>query len=109
MLNLKPFIKPLVSFDNSDYSNSPTLESIFMVEYGYHLQRLGKTKAIKEWCMGLPTCLDFPFYNSDIVKGLGFNVEKITDEQVEDIIEAYWYSLAFVVADMMTEQNKQIA
>ena len=85
----------IVTFDNSDYTGGViTLYQIFQAEKGCYL---GLTLAsVSEWVQGLPTCLSFPFYNSEITEKTGLTPEK------------YWPKLAKYVYGLIIESKAEL-
>lgn len=83
----------IVTFDNTGYSESNlyTLYQIFMAEKGDHF---GFTLAsVEDYLRGLPSCLDYPFYDGDILEKTGLTPEK------------YWPRLAGYIYDSMKQTN----
>lgn len=101
-------IKQLVSFDNSGYDNNPTLREVFESEYSWVIERKEYRQALKEWLQGLPSCLDFPFYNFDIVSKVNNGDTNISDDSFYYIVDSYWDTLPLVVLGMMADQEEQL-
>lgn len=86
----------IVTFDNTGYpeSNLYTLYQIFMAEKG---NNLGFTLAsVEDYVRGLPSCLDYPFYNDDILEKTGLTPEK------------YWPKLAAYVYELIIESKNDL-
>lgn len=69
-----------------------TLKEVYFLEFGNY--RGYNISSVKEWLQGLPSAITFPFYNADIIEGLGkvgLDVEKGDDY---DLIDIYWLMLA---------------
>lgn len=50
-------------------------------------------KNCKEYLQGLPSCVSFPFYNSDIINLLEENnlaPKNLTDDQFHNFVDLYW-------------------
>lgn len=56
---------------------------IFVAEYGYNIQRLGQTRAFREWLQGLPTVLTVPFYYHEMID----NYNTFTGKELNEISE----------------------
>ena len=83
----------------TDFENIQNIYKIFKDEFlhPYTLQKAkgNEKKVFSEWLRGLPSCLNFDFYNYDILeagKKAGFIFEN--DDQEFDFIEKYFDSLA---------------
>lgn len=86
----------IVTFDNSNHktANLYTLMQIFMAEKGVHS---GLTLAsVEDYVRGLPSCLDFPFCDFEILQKTGLMSEK------------YWPRLAKYVYDLILESNCEL-
>ena len=71
------------------------LHDVFMSEYGWQVERIGKQAAIREWLQGLPTAISFPFYNSDILRTAREwgSLSATASESEEDRILENYYNL----------------
>jgi len=85
----------LVTFDNTDYSDKlHTLYEIFQAEKGCYLGL--NLASVTEWVQGLPTCLSFPFSNSEMLEKTGLKPE------------SYWSKLAKYVYDLILESKAEL-
>lgn len=86
----------IVTFDNTgcQESNLHTLYQIFMAEKGNHF---GFTLAsVEDYVRGLPSCLDYPFYNGDILEKTGLAPD------------SYWRKLAAYVYDLINQSKAEL-
>ena len=86
----------IVTFDNTGYIESDfyTLYQIFMAEKGVHF---GFTLAsVEDYLRGLPSCLDYPFYNGDIFEKTGLQPDN------------YWRKLAAYVYDLINQSKAEL-
>ncbi len=85
----------IVTFDNSNYAKYGlyTLHDIFMAEKGKSFG-LNVTSA-EDWLRGLPSCLDYPFYDYDIKQKTGMMPAR------------YWKKLAAYVFDLIKESKME--
>lgn len=73
------------------------LHEVFLSEYGWQVERIGKQAAIREWLQGLPTAISFPFYNSDILRTArewGSLSATATESEEDRILDNYFNLLA---------------
>lgn len=73
------------------------LKSAFYAEYGWNVERVGEQKALIEWLQGLPSAINLPFYNHDILKlavKFGSLSENATEKQEDKILENYFNFMA---------------
>lgn len=45
-----------------------TMYNIFVSEYGYFINKIGFRNALIEWIKGLPSCVDVPIYNGEVIE-----------------------------------------
>jgi len=91
-MKIKDFVK-IVTFDNTGYteSNLYALYQIFMAEKGVHF---GLTLAtVEDYLRGLPSCLDYPFYNDAILEKTGLKPD------------TYWAKLSKYVYNLILESK----
>lgn len=70
------------------------LAGVFLSEYGFNIGRLGVSKASKEYLMGLPSVLNYPFSNYDIIVWMEEKAgQKIPEDYYTDAVEIYWSRL----------------
>lgn len=71
------------------------LYETFMSEYGWMIQRVGQTEALRQWFMGLPSACTVAFMNGDILK-LAHDWDSLpvnpTEAQEQKIINN-WFNL----------------
>ena len=112
---LKKFL--LSNIDFSDYDNKQdTIEEVFNTFREEYLNPnvLGNAnnympKAVKEWLLGLPSCIDMPFYYGEItplMKSLGYDVKSCYDEAISDL---YFSELGEIVAEAQPKNFKMWA
>lgn len=73
------------------------LQVAFYAEYGWNVERVGEQKALAEWLQGLPSAINLPFYNHDILKlavKFGSLPENATEKQEDKILDNYWDFMA---------------
>lgn len=76
------------------------LAAIFKSEYGFNIQRYGLQKAAREYLLGLPSVLSYPFNNHDIINWMQTALDATIPEKYHcDAVDEYWRSLggAFTV------------
>ena len=80
----------------TDYDKVHEVYKIFTVEYtGAFNKHLTRETLFTEWLQGLPSSIDIPFYNSDILANANKNGFNLITEQAEDnFLESYWASLS---------------
>jgi hypothetical protein len=69
--------------------------NIFLSEYGFFIDRVGKKTAFKDWLQGLPSVMTVPFYNYEIIdngKKEGFDLSSVDKEDL--FLELYWMNLS---------------
>ena len=74
------------------------LEETFNSEYGFMIERHGRTTALKEWYAGLPSAVSIDFTNYDILQlavKWGSIPENATEKQKDTILEN-WFNLLAV-------------
>lgn len=86
----------IVTFNNTDYpeNNLFTLYQIFMAEKGDNFDLT--LASVEDYLRGLPSCLSYPFYNSDILEKTGLNPD------------AYWKKLAAYVYDLINKSEADL-
>ena len=104
----------LENLDFSDYDDiSPitieekirSLESVFMIELGFMVERVGRIEALKEWLQGLPSVLNTPYKYIDIEE-LFITLDIITVDTNEDdknkLVNNYWHYLANQITQLFS-------
>ena len=69
------------------------LRDTFRSEYGHMINRVGEQRAFSEWLSGLPSAMDIPFYNDDIIKlakKSGSLPQNATPKQEQRVLDNYW-------------------
>ena len=109
----------LENLDFSDYDISEdkiktdrlklvALRNIFINEYGFHLNRMGKAKVLKNWLKGLPSCINIDFYNHDIIKRAkvyGSLPENATKKEENKFLDKYWIYIAMRISSMWNKNK----
>ena len=98
--NYEKFI--LESIDNDGYDNEKPLKTpkeklqflqdTFKSEYGFQIARTGEQDARAKWIMGLPSAIDLPSWNDDIIalaKKMGSLRKNSTEKQEQQVIDNY--------------------
>tara|TARA_R100000963_G_C4606051_1_gene78067 strand:+ start:153 stop:548 length:396 start_codon:yes stop_codon:yes gene_type:complete len=69
----------------------------FYNEYQWNIVRKGQLSALEEYLSGLPSTIDIPFYNYDILK-LAKKFKSLpknpTEKQEQKILDDYWHFVA---------------
>ena len=114
------YILDRIDFDGYDFPSDATittegklncLAETFKSEYchEYNLRRYGSYQRIMaEWLAGLPSCINIPFYNHDILKlakEMGSLPEDATEKQEDRILENYWNFIAQQIFKMFRKFN----
>lgn len=79
---------------STDAERIQFLHDTFYTEYGWMVDRVGESKALTEWLMGLPSACHIAFMNHEILqiaKEWGSLPENPTEKQ-EDKILANWFN-----------------
>lgn len=78
---------------------------IYMKEYG---DFFGFTqKAVTEYCKGLPSQFDFPFYNGEILDTLAeYGISRKRDSAIHRLIEDYWVTIGYAAYRVLKESMK---
>lgn len=101
MTTLLQAVKQIVSFaDEAELKGmgyeETNLYQIYMSEVGNH--NGFSQKAVTEWCRGLPSIINFPFYDGDILSELeGWGIERKTSKGQAALVEQYWNAVGYVV------------
>ena len=72
-------------------------------------QRESFQSAFSYWLSGLPSVIDLPFYNGEIIElavKMGSLDKNHTEQQAERIYTNYWNFMAYMVLDMKIKQDK---
>ena len=104
--SIKPYEedKPIKDDQKLDY-----LINVFKKESNFNNQRESFQSAFSYWLSGLPSVIDLPFYNGEIIElavEMGSLDKKHTEQQAEKIYSNYWNFMAYMVLDMKIKQDQ---
>ena len=104
--SIKPYEedKPIKDDQKLDY-----LINVFKKESNFNNQRESFQSAFSYWLSGLPSVIDLPFYNGEIIElavEMGSLDKNHTEQQAERIYTNYWNFMAYMVLDMKIKQDK---
>ena len=104
--SIKPYEedKPIKDDQKLDY-----LINVFKKESNFNNQRESFQSAFSYWLSGLPSVIDLPFYNGEIIElavEMGSLDKNHTEQQAEKIYSIYWNFMAYMVLDMKIKQDK---
>ena len=104
--SIKPYEedKPIKDDQKLDY-----LINVFKKESNFNNQRESFQKAFSYWLSGLPSVIDLPFYNGEIIElavKMGSLDKNHTEQQAERIYTNYWNFMAYMVLDMKIKQDQ---
>ena len=104
--SIKPYEedKPIKDDQKLDY-----LINVFKKESNFNNQRESFQSAFSYWFSGLPSVIDLPFYNGEIIElavEMGSLDKNHTEQQAEKIYSNYWNFMAYMVLDMKIKQDK---
>ena len=104
--SIKPYEedKPIKDDQKLDY-----LINVFKKESNFNNQRESFQSAFSYWLSGLPSVIDLPFYNGEIIElavEMGSLDKNHTEQQAEKIYSNYWKFMAYMVLDMKIKQDK---
>lgn len=108
--------KILDSIDGSNYGKNlktdkeklEFLKETFKSEYGFNIQRMGERKAFSEWLQGLPSAINLPFYNDDILKLARESKsipQKTTESYDRKIIDGYYDFMTNKIFKLFEKNN----
>ena len=112
--NYKKYILECVELDNDEKELKPDQEKVkyifdrFYSEYGFHIPRVGKQKAMTEWLQGL--ALNIEYWNDNIVPlaiKMGSIDENPSEKLQAKVIENYWSFMANVILSFEPKELKQ--
>lgn len=129
----KQSYKPVEAFilqaiDNSGYDAQPLnsdkeklqfLADTFKNEYGWSIPRYGIQSAIREWLQGLPSAINLPFYNVDILHyawlwgSLGHNPSakdknKYQEKEENKLLSNYWQFMAMRILSLFKRNGIEV-
>jgi hypothetical protein len=90
------------------------LATTFKSEYCYknNFKRYGTVQRIMaEWIMGLPSCFNVAFYNSDILeiaKTFGNLPETMTEKQEQKVIDGWFMFIAGKTLELMNKHGIEV-
>tara|TARA_R100000734_G_C3232024_1_gene39693 strand:+ start:93 stop:479 length:387 start_codon:yes stop_codon:yes gene_type:complete len=104
--SIKPYEedKPIKDDQKLDY-----LINVFKKESNFNNQRESFQTAFSYWLSGLPSIIDLPFYNGEIIElavKMGSLDKNHTEQQAERIYNNYWNFMAYMVLDMKIKQDQ---
>ena len=104
--SIKPYEEdqPIKENQKLDY-----LITTFKKESNFNNQRESFQRAFSYWLSGLPSVIDLPFYNGEIIElaiKMGSLEENHTEQQAERIYNNYWNFMAYMVLDMKIKQDQ---
>ena len=73
------------------------LKTAFYAEYGWRVDQVGESRALTDWLQGLPSAINLPFYNGDILDlavKWGSIPENYTEKQADKILDNYFNFMA---------------
>lgn len=107
----------LENIDNSGYSDKKLttdqeklqfLAETFKAEYGWAISRYGVTGALKEWLSGLPSSIDVPFYNHDILEKAvkwGLLDKQASEDQKDQFLNEWFWDFAREIHKLMRQHK----
>jgi hypothetical protein len=92
------------NIDNSSYEEKPRVDTrdklqflydTFMSEYGWRVEQVGLTNALKDYFQGLPSSCTVAFYNDEILfLGKKWNLLAVNDtEKAQDNFLNNWFNM----------------
>lgn len=85
------------------------LISTFKKESNFNNQRESFQRAFSYWLSGLPSVINLPFYNGEIIElavKMGSLDKYHTEKQAERTCSNYWNFMAYMVLDMKIKQDQ---
>lgn len=107
----------LNNIDNSGYAEKPLttdkdklqfLAETFKSEYGWAIGRYGVVGALKEWLSGLPSSINVPFYNHDILEKAvewGMLDKNATELQKDTFLQEWFWDFAREIHLLMRQHK----
>ena len=96
--------KPIKDEKKLDY-----LINVFKKESNFNNQTQSFQTAFSYWLSGLPSVINLPFYNHEIIElavKMGSLDKNHTEQQSDRVINNYYNFMAFMVLDMKIKQDK---
>lgn len=77
-----------------------------VIDHDYTLKGLSINIGVRNWLQGLPSVIDLPFENYEIIK-IGQKIGLCNSEAAEDLfISSYWDRMASALVSLATKANK---
>lgn len=111
MATILQAVQNIVEFADVEYLEEcgyeeSNLYKIYMSEYG---QNGFNQNAVTEYIKGLPTIVDFPSYNGDILFALeDHGITRKSHIGQGRLIEQYWETLGYVVFKNLEKEKKKL-
>ena len=83
--------------------------NVFNKEYDFEIARMGKYKALESYLSGLPSVINLPIYNHDILefsKIMGSVNSELSEKQEDNIINNYYNFMAKIILSIHKTLNK---
>ena len=90
---MNKYQKAIIKHVSIELDEGATLRQIFHDEKGNHWGF--SLKSVKDWLQGLPSAVNFPFANYDILQLLKAGGCSVRDEV--NAVERYWHELAVII------------
>ena len=111
---VQAYLYSCMNFDGYDLEKEPETNEqrlkafydIFKSEYGFMIDRVGQRLALKEYLMGLPSCLTIKFYNGEIYNWLveiGAATGLENEDRICKLIENYWNVIPAKLSSMINK------
>lgn len=102
---LKRFIEDKIEFEGYNFKTDDRrkigqLYDVFLDEYGWSIERHGEKESLIEWLMGLPSCIDLPYYYneiSDLLYAIGF--DEVKDMEDDELSDFYYDIVSQIIID----------
>ena len=85
------------------------LINTFKKETNFNNQKENFQKSFSFWLSGLPSIINLPFYNGEIIElavKMGSLDKNHTEKQAERVYLNYWDFMSYMVLDMKRKQDK---
>ena len=97
ILNAIDFDSYEIETPKNNFDKVKKLHRIFLREYGFMIERVGKRNAFSEYLMGLPSVCTVPFYNGEIIENAekaGLIKKSSNDNKQQHFIDNYFTRLS---------------
>jgi hypothetical protein len=94
---------------NSDKDKINFFINVFNKEYDFEIARIGKYKALASYLSGLPSSINLPIYNYDILefsKKMGSVDSDLSENQENKIINNYYNFMSNIIFSIHEKLNK---